>query len=109
MFHRTCNANLHENLGFLELKIERTIRVEYRIQTDGNLLHGHAKKASDLFVKCLEREHIIHVFGVPGEESFDLIESLRTSSFQLVVTRQEQRALNLTRAATTSGRSLGGA
>jgi acetolactate synthase I/II/III large subunit len=49
-------------------------------------------KASDLFVRCLEAEGVDHVFAVPGEENLDLLESLRTSSIRLVVTRHEQAA-----------------
>ncbi len=49
-------------------------------------------KASDLFVKALENEGVTHVFGVPGEENLDFLESLRESSVRLVVTRHEQGA-----------------
>ncbi|MDO5505513.1 MAG: acetolactate synthase large subunit [Pseudoxanthomonas suwonensis] len=49
-------------------------------------------KASDLFVAALEAEGVREVFGVPGEENLDLIESLRTSSIRLVLTRHEQAA-----------------
>lgn len=49
-------------------------------------------KASDVFVKSLENEGVQYVFGVPGEENLDLLESLRTSSIQFVVTRHEQAA-----------------
>jgi len=49
-------------------------------------------KASDLFVRCLEQEGVRFVFAVPGEENLDLLESLRTSSIRLVVTRHEQGA-----------------
>src|SRR5271169_5089493 len=49
-------------------------------------------KASDLFVKALAAEGVSCVFGVPGEENLDLLESLRTSSIRLVVTRHEQTA-----------------
>ena len=34
-------------------------------------------KASDLFVKSLEAEGVEYVFGIPGEENLDLLESLR--------------------------------
>jgi len=47
-------------------------------------------KASDLFVKCLEAEGVNYIFGVPGEENLDLLESLRTSSIRLILTRHEQ-------------------
>ncbi len=49
-------------------------------------------KASDLFVKALENEGVEYVFAVPGEENLDVIESLRNSSIQLIVTRHEQTA-----------------
>ena len=49
-------------------------------------------KASDLFVKALEHEGVEYIFGVPGEENLDLVESLRNSSIQLIVTRHEQGA-----------------
>ncbi|MBX9402498.1 acetolactate synthase large subunit [Lysobacter sp. BMK333-48F3] len=49
-------------------------------------------KASDLFVAALEAEGVEYVFGIPGEENLDLLESLRTSSIELVLTRHEQAA-----------------
>ncbi len=49
-------------------------------------------KASDLFVKALEAEGVERIFGVPGEENLDLVESLRESSIELIVTRHEQAA-----------------
>ncbi|APR78056.1 Acetolactate synthase large subunit protein [Minicystis rosea] len=49
-------------------------------------------KASDLFVKALAAEGVKYIFGLPGEENLDILESLRTSGIQLVVTRHEQAA-----------------
>ncbi|MHA1128342.1 MAG: acetolactate synthase large subunit, partial [Alphaproteobacteria bacterium] len=49
-------------------------------------------KASDLLVKALENEGVEYIFGVPGEENLDFLESLRTSSIKLVLTRHEQGA-----------------
>ena len=49
-------------------------------------------KASDLFVQALEAEGVEYVFGIPGEENLDLLNSLRESSIQLVLTRHEQAA-----------------
>ncbi len=51
-----------------------------------------SKKASDLFVECLEAEGVEYIFGVPGEENLDLLESLSDSSIKLVLTRHEQGA-----------------
>jgi acetolactate synthase I/II/III large subunit len=49
-------------------------------------------KASDLFVKALEAEGVKYIFGIPGEENLDMLESLRHSNIQLILTRHEQAA-----------------
>jgi acetolactate synthase I/II/III large subunit len=49
-------------------------------------------KASDLFMRALEAEGVEYIFGIPGEENLDLLESLRTSSVKLILTRHEQGA-----------------
>src|SRR5918996_5517607 len=48
------------------------------------------RKASDLFVECLEAEGVRYVFGIPGEETLDLNESLQDSSIDFVPVRHEQ-------------------
>jgi acetolactate synthase I/II/III large subunit len=48
------------------------------------------RKASAVFVECLEAEGVQYVFGIPGEETLDLSESLADSSIQFVPVRQEQ-------------------
>jgi len=49
-------------------------------------------KASDLLVRALENEGVEYIFGVPGEENLDFVESLRTSDIKLILTRHEQGA-----------------
>ncbi|MBJ2233150.1 acetolactate synthase large subunit [Pseudomonas simiae] len=50
-------------------------------------------KAADVVVQCLETEGVEYVFGIPGEENLDLLESLRRSKqIKLVLTRHEQSA-----------------
>ena len=63
-------------------------------------------KASDLFVKCLEEEGVKYVFGIPGEETLDLLESIRTSASKIkfILTRHEQAAAFM---AATYGRLTG--
>src|SRR5471030_3502452 len=61
-------------------------------------------KASDLFVKALENEGVDRIFAVPGEENLDVVESLRRSSIQLILTRHEQSAAFM---AATHGRLTG--
>ena len=61
-------------------------------------------KGSDLLVKALENEGVERIFGVPGEENLDVVESLRCSKIDLVVTRHEQAAAFM---AATYGRLTG--
>src|SRR4029079_1010784 len=61
-------------------------------------------KGTDLLVAALEREGVDRIFGVPGEENLDVVESLRTSSIELVLTRHEQATAFM---AATHGRLTG--
>jgi acetolactate synthase-1/2/3 large subunit len=61
-------------------------------------------KGSDLLVAALENEGVERIFGIPGEENLDVVESLRRSSIQLVLTRHEQAAAFM---AATHGRLTG--
>src|SRR3954449_11328274 len=61
-------------------------------------------KGSDLLVAALENEGVEHIFGVPGEENLDVVESLRRSRIRLVLTRHEQSAAFM---AATHGRLTG--
>jgi acetolactate synthase I/II/III large subunit len=61
-------------------------------------------KASDLFVKQLEEEGVEYIFGLPGEENLDFLESLRTSHIKFILTRHEQAAAFM---AATYGRLTG--
>lgn len=49
-------------------------------------------KTSDLFVKALENEGVEYIFGIPGEENLDFLDSLARSSIKLILTRHEQGA-----------------
>ncbi|CAN5280739.1 acetolactate synthase large subunit [soil metagenome] len=50
-------------------------------------------KASDLFIQCLEDEGVEYIFGVPGEENLDFLDSLsRSTKIRLILTRHEQGA-----------------
>ncbi|MCA9249503.1 MAG: acetolactate synthase large subunit [Phycisphaerales bacterium] len=50
-------------------------------------------KASDLFVQALEKEGVEYVFGIPGEENLDFLDSLsRSKPIRLILTRHEQAA-----------------
>ncbi|MFE1598983.1 acetolactate synthase large subunit [Methylobacterium sp. ID0610] len=62
------------------------------------------QKGSDLLVQALENEGVERIFGIPGEENLDVVESLRTSRIELVLTRHEQAAAFM---AATHGRLTG--
>src|SRR4051794_23553073 len=61
-------------------------------------------KGSDLLVAALENEGVDRIFAVPGEENLDVVESLRTSSIELILVRHEQSAAFM---AATHGRLTG--
>jgi acetolactate synthase I/II/III large subunit len=61
-------------------------------------------KGSDLLVSALEHEGVDRIFGVPGEENLHVVESLRNSKIELVLTRHEQAAAFM---AATHGRLTG--
>ncbi|MCZ0738434.1 acetolactate synthase large subunit [Phreatobacter sp. AB_2022a] len=61
-------------------------------------------KGSDILVAALENEGVDCIFGVPGEENLDVVESLRKSRIKLVLTRHEQAAAFM---AATHGRLTG--
>ncbi len=49
-------------------------------------------KASDLLIKALENEGVEYIFGIPGEENLDMLDSMRGSKIKLILTRHEQGA-----------------
>ncbi len=49
-------------------------------------------KTSDLLVKALENEGVKYIYGIPGEENLDFLDSLKESSIELILTRHEQAA-----------------
>ena len=49
-------------------------------------------KTSDLFVRALENEGVEFIYGIPGEENLDFLDSLQNSSIKLILTRHEQAA-----------------
>ena len=61
-------------------------------------------KASDLLVQALENEGVEYLFGIPGEENLDFLNSLQNSKIKLIITRHEQAAAFM---AATYGRLTG--
>jgi acetolactate synthase-1/2/3 large subunit len=59
---------------------------------------------AELLVAALENEGVQQIFGVPGEENLAVLEALRLSKIELVLTRHEQAAAFM---AATHGRLTG--
>lgn len=49
-------------------------------------------KASDLFIRCLENEGVEYIFGSPGEENFDVMDSMIDSKIKFITIRHEHGA-----------------
>ena len=49
-------------------------------------------KAAELFVRCLENEDVVYIFGIPGEENIDMMDVLLDSPIRFITTRHEQGA-----------------
>ena len=48
---------------------------------------------SDLLIECLEEEGVEYIFGLPGEENLDFLQSLsKSKKIELILTRHEQAA-----------------
>src|SRR5208337_858076 len=47
---------------------------------------------ADLLVRCLEREGVTVVFGIPGEENIGFVDALARSPIRYVLVRHEQAA-----------------
>ncbi|WP_298416454.1 acetolactate synthase large subunit [Brevibacterium sp.] len=62
------------------------------------------QRASDVMVRALENEGVERIFGIPGEENIDFLDSVRQSSIEFVLTRHEQAAAFM---AATYGRLTG--
>ncbi|MDX1679253.1 MAG: acetolactate synthase large subunit [Akkermansiaceae bacterium] len=60
--------------------------------------------AAQVMVEALRAEGVERVFTVPGEENLDLLDAMRTSGIEVIVTRHEQGAGFM---AATSGRLTG--
>ncbi len=61
-------------------------------------------QGAELLVAALHNEGVERIYGLPGEENLDVVEALRRSPIELVLTRHEQAAAFM---AATQGRLTG--
>lgn len=58
---------------------------------DGNT-SSKTLSTAELTVKCLEKEGVEYIFGIPGEENLSLIDAITKSKIKFITTRHEQGA-----------------
>ena len=63
-----------------------------RDDDDNNNISQVNMKASDLLIRCLEAEGVEYIFGLPGEETNDLVMSILNSKIKFILVRHEQGA-----------------
>ncbi|HEY7571585.1 MAG TPA: acetolactate synthase large subunit [Nitrososphaeraceae archaeon] len=78
------------------MESERFINLNKTLQKSKVITYSEntkIEKASDLFVRCLESEGVEYIFGLPGEETNDIIMSLLGShKIRFILVRHEQAA-----------------
>ncbi|HVI41990.1 MAG TPA: thiamine pyrophosphate-binding protein, partial [Anaerovoracaceae bacterium] len=66
---------LKEN-DLLDMEVRNEITVKHQMNT------------ADLLIKCLEEEGVEYIFGIPGEETLDLMNSIKNSKqIRFITTR----------------------
>src|SRR3954467_5543902 len=88
--HSTTQRSERRRRDIREAGCERPVVTLAGHTARGEVAGMSQRKASDLFVECLEAEGVEYVFGIPGEETLDLNESLERSSIAFVPVRHEQ-------------------
>ena len=48
--------------------------------------------AAEILIRCLENEGVQYIFGIPGEETLEIMEAIKNSSIQFITVRHEQGA-----------------
>lgn len=56
-------------------------------------MEGQKKKSTaEVLVECLKEEGVDTIFGIPGEETLDLMFAIKKSGIHFIDTRNEQGA-----------------
>lgn len=50
--------------------------------------------AAEILIRCLENEGVQYIFGIPGEETLEIMEAIKNSSIQFITVRHEQGAFS---------------
>ncbi len=63
-----------------------------KIENDEKRSLGRSCNTAQMLVKCLEKEGVEYIFGIPGEENLALIDAIHRSSIRFITVRHEQGA-----------------
>lgn len=69
---------------------EEQEQVQLKQEQQASLHEQQGCTAAEVLVKCLEKEGVEYVFGIPGEENLDMMNALEKSNIRVIVVRHEQ-------------------
>ncbi len=68
-------------------------RDEFTIFPDGMFFaYCRGMNTAEVLIRCLENEGVQYIFGIPGEETLELMEAIKKSSIKFITVRHEQGA-----------------
>lgn len=68
---------------------EEQEQVQLKQEQLASLHDQQGSTAAEVLVKCLEKEGVEYVFGIPGEENLDMMNALEKSNIRVIVVRHE--------------------
>ena len=75
-----------------QIQVKKQEQVQLKKEQQASLHEQQGCTAAEVLVKCLEKEGVEYVFGIPGEENLDMMNALEKSNIRVIVVRHEQGA-----------------
>ena len=75
-----------------QIQAKKQEQVQLKQEQQASLHEQQGCTAAEVLVKCLEKEGVEYVFGIPGEENLDMMNALEKSNIRVIVVRHEQGA-----------------
>ena len=75
-----------------QIQVKKQEQVQLKQEQQASLHEQQGCTAAEVLVKCLEKEGVEYVFGIPGEENLDMMNALEKSNIRVIVVRHEQGA-----------------
>ena len=73
-----------------QIQAKKQEQVQLKQEQQASLHDQDGCTAAEVLVKCLEKEGVEYVFGIPGEENLDMMNALEKSNIRVIVVRHEQ-------------------